>query len=205
MRRRALLLVTVSVAAVLAGTATGAKPFHRHVVGGQGVSVATPPSWIAVDRRAVLSGDIVEKLSRQNPRLAPFIRPLAQPSSPLEFIAFDPAVRGGFATNVNVVVVPLAGAPTFAAYRQALLAELRVLVPSGKVEQSVVTVHGAQALRVRYRFRLTVGTPFTVQALQYAFPRNGRSVVVTYTTLPRQASGYAATFRSSAASIRFSR
>jgi hypothetical protein len=43
-----------------------------------------------------------------------------------------------------------------------------------------------------------------VQTLQYAFMRPGRSVVVTYTTLPSLAGRYHATFVRSAASIRFS-
>jgi hypothetical protein len=68
-----------------------------------------------------------------------------------------------------------------------------------------VTVAGVRGLRVRYRFQLKLGTTYTVQTLQYAFLREGRSVVVTYTALPSVAARYEATFQRSAGSIRFLR
>jgi hypothetical protein len=120
----------------------------------------------------------------------------------MKFIALNPKVQSGFATNVNVVVVPVQTGITFAQYRQALLSELGGIV-TGKLQQSVTTIAGARALRLTYRLRLSLGRAVTVQTLQYAFLRPGRSVVVTYTTLPTLSSSYAATFRKSAASIRF--
>jgi hypothetical protein len=162
-----------------------------------------PASWIAVDNR--VPAHVVERLSRENPRLAPFMRGLAQRNSPMKFIALDPVVRNGFATNVNVVVAPVPAGVTFSDYRRGLVAELRSLVGTGRIAQSEVTVAGARGLRVRYRFQLKLGTTYTVQTLQYAFLRPGRSVVVTYTTLPRSAARYEAMFERSAASIRFSR
>lgn len=166
------------------------------------MSLAVPASWVATDKG--VSPAVIDELARQNPKLAPFLRGAADPSSPVKFIALDSKVRGGFATNVNVVVVPLANGITFDQYGRALAAEVKSAIGSQKLEQAVVPVGGALAIRLRYRLRLTFGRTFTVQTLQYAFLRPGRSVVVTYTTLPRLSSGYAATFRRSATSIRFS-
>lgn len=199
MRRVVLLLVLVALTEV---SAPGAEGFRRHVVRGEGISLAVPAAWIATDKG--ISPAVIEELARENPRLAPFLRGFAGPSSPVRFVALDPDVRGGFATNVNVVVVPLATRITFQQYKRALIAEVRSAVGSGRIEQAVVSIGDARALRLRYRLRLTLGRAITVQTLQYALPRSTRSVVVTYTALPRYASGYAATFRRSAASIRFS-
>jgi uncharacterized membrane protein YfcA len=201
MRRGAALLALVSVAGALAGTAAGAQRFERHVVPAQGLSLAVPAPWVVVDSR--LPKEVVQRLSRENPRLAPFLSGLSQPGSPITFIALDPVVRSGFATNVNVVVVPLSGSLTFAQYQQALVSELRT-VGAKNMQKSVVTIGGVRAARLSYRFQLRLGKTFTVQTLQYAFLRSGRSVVVTYTTLPSHAARYEPTFKRSAASIRFS-
>lgn len=190
----------VVVVALVAGSARGADGFRRHVVPGEGISLAVPATWVATDQG--VSPAVVERLARENPKLAPFLRGLGGPSSPIRFFALDPNVRDGFATNVNVVVVPVSAAMTFAQYRQALVAELRSAVAS-RIDQAVVSISGARALRLRYHLRLTFGRTITVQTLQYAFLRPGQSVVVTFTALPRFASAYAGTFRRSAASIRF--
>jgi hypothetical protein len=199
-RRVPFALAAVVLAAATLVSATSAESFRRHAVRGQGISLAAPASWVATDRG--LSPAVVEQLARENPKLAPFVRGLGGSNSPMKFIALDPKVRNGFATNVNVVVVPAQTAISFTQYREALLAELRSIV-TGKIDQSVTKIAGAQVLRFSYRLRLTLGRTVTVQTLQYAFLRPGRSVVVTYTTLPSLSGSYAATFRKSAASIRF--
>ena len=202
MHRAWLTLAVVVTATIGVGSAVAAESLRRHVVPGQGLSLAVPTSWVATDRGVTAAA--VDRLARENPKLAPFVRALGGPNSPMMFIALDRAVRDGFATNVNVVVVPAPSGISFAQYRQALATELRSLVVGGKIDDSVVTVDGSRALRAAYRLRLTLaGRSVTVQTLQYAFLRPGRSVVVTYTTLPRLAAAYAATFRRSAASIRF--
>ena len=201
MRIVAVTLAVVVGAASLTGSAVGAERFKRHALRGQGVSLAIPVSWVAVD--ASLPRSTIEQLSRENPKLAPYIGQLLGPGSPAKFVALDAALRGGFATNVNVVVAPTPTL-TFAQYRRVLVAEIRSVVGSAPIDDRAVTVGGARAVRLSYRLTLRLGRKYRVQTLQYAFPRPGRSVVVTYTTLPGQASRYAATFARSAASIRFS-
>lgn len=200
MRVAAAALVAAVAAASLVGQAVGAERFKRHAVRGQGVSLAIPTAWKAID--ASLPESARRELERKNPKLAPYIRQLSGPNSAAKFLAFDPALRSGFATNVNVVAVAIPSV-TFAQYRTALVAEIRSIAGSTP-KSSVVTIGGQQALRLDYKLRLTVSTPITVQTLQYAFQRPGRSLVVTYTTLPSLKSRYAPTFARSAASIRFS-
>jgi hypothetical protein len=195
-----LLAVAVALAAAsLVEAAVRTDRFERYAVPGQGMSLAVPASWVAVD--ASLPRAIVERLARENPRLAPFLAQVSGPASPAKFLALDPVVRQGFAANVNVVVTPIP-ALTFAQYRGALVAEVRS-VAGPAIDDTVVTIDGVRGVRLGYRLRIRLGRAFTVQTLQYAFPRRGRSVVVTYTTLPSERSRYAATFARSAASIRF--
>jgi predicted N-acetyltransferase YhbS len=199
-RRAALFAIaalTVTVAAV--ATASAATPFKRHAVKGQGVSIAVPAAWIAIE--SGIPQSVIEELSKQNQALAPYIDQLATPGSPMKLLALDPTLHAGFATNANVVVVPVPAGTTFDLYRLGVVAGLRALKP-GRIAQRVVTIGGKKALRVSYRFRITLGRPRTVQTLQYAFLRGARSIVVTYTTLPSLASRYAGTFARSAASIR---
>jgi hypothetical protein len=199
-----VLLVSLAVLAgttALVGPGLAAERYKRHPVPGEGMSLAVPASWKTVD--ANLPPATLREFERQNPRLAPYIRQLMGPNSPARFLAFDPALRGGFATNVNVVAVPVPNV-TFAQYRAALVGEIRSIVGSEPIDARTVTVGGRRALRLAYRLRITAGTRTTVQTLQYAFQRPGRSVVVTYTTLPSLKSRYASTFTRSAASIRFS-
>lgn len=200
MRAAVVVLVVALAATSVAGQAVGAERFKRHAVRGQGVSLAIPAAWKAID--ASLSEPALRKLERENPKLAPYIRQLSGPNSAAKFLAFDPTLRSGFATNVNVVAVAIPSV-SFEQYRTALVAEIRSIAGSTP-KSSVVTIGGQRALRLDYRLRLTVSAPLTVQTLQYAFQRTGRSVVVTYTTLPSLKSRYATTFARSAASIRFS-
>jgi hypothetical protein len=203
MRRAALALALALALVVVAGSVVGSALAvdRRHVVRGQGISLTMPASWVATEKS--LSPAVLEQMARENPKLAPFVRGLVGPNSAMKFIAFDPNVRSGFATNVNVVVVTVPAGVTFDQYQELLVAGLRRIVP-GRIEQTAATIDGVRASRLSYRLRLTLGRTVTVQTLQYAFLRPGRGVVVTYTTLPGLKSSYAATFRRSAASIRFS-
>jgi hypothetical protein len=195
-----VVLATCAAAAALVGQATGAERYKRHAVRGEGLSLAVPLSWKTID--AQLPPATLAQFERQNPTLAPYIRQLTGPNSPAKFLAFDPTLRGNFATNVNVVSVPIPNVP-FAQYRAALVGEIRSIVGSEPVHARTVKVGGVRALRLDYRLRITAGATVTVQTLQYAFQRPGRSVVVTYTTLPALKRRYGDTFARSAASIRF--
>jgi hypothetical protein len=202
MRRVVLVLSALALAAALVGSAGGASGFKRHSVPEAGVSLSVPASWVVISSK--LPPALVDRLLRDNPKLAPFMQSLRSPSSPTKFIALDPAVRKGFATNVNVVVAAVPSWMTFPYYRKALPLEIRNIA-QGPVQQRAMTIHGARAVRLLYHLPLHFGgRSFTVQTLQYAFLRKGRSVVVTYTTLPALAGRYARMFSSSAATIRFS-
>lgn len=201
MRRSLAFVFVVGAAAVaLVAAAAAADRFERHAVPGQRMSLAVPAPWVTVD--ASLPPATIERLQRQNPKLAPYLAQLTGPNSAAKFLALDPAVQGGFATNLNVVVAPIPSV-TFDQYRAAIASEIQRLLGATNVDQRVVTIDGVRGVRLSYPFRITVGRTYTVATLQYAFPRGGKSIVVTYTTLPRLKARYAAAFARSATSIRF--
>jgi hypothetical protein len=201
MRRVLIGLLLGVVATSLVGSASAAERFKRHSITGQGMSLAVPAAWVAVD--ATLPRAAIARLGRENPKLAPYLGQISGPGSAAKFLALDPALKGGFATNVNVVAAAIPSV-TFDQYRTAIVAQIQAIVGSAKVDHRAVTIGGIRGVRLSYAFRITVGRTYTVSTLQYAFPRPGRNVVVTYTTTPRFASAYAPTFARSAASIRFS-
>lgn len=202
MRRSLVALLAGLLAVSLVSSAAGAERFKRHSVPGQRMSLAVPAPWVAVS--ANLPASTIDRLSRENPKLAPYLGQLSGPGSAAKFLALDPTVRDGFATNANVVVAPIPSV-SFAVFRAAIVNEIQSLVGSAKVDHRPVTIDGVRAVRLAYPFKITIGRTYTVATLQYAFMRPGRSVVVTYTTLPRLKTLYAPTFARSAASVRFSR
>jgi hypothetical protein len=199
-----LLAALVLVVTALASPAAGADRLKRHAIAGERVSFGVPSSWVALSGREIRSGAILDQLARENPRLAPFIRSFTQSGSAVKFVALDPALKGGFATNVNVVSFATPAGLTFEQYPQALLAELQRLTRGAKILEAPVRIGGSRGIRLSYRFRLNAaGRAFTAQTLQYGFLRGGKSIVFTYTTTPRHAAAYARRFQASASSIRF--
>ena len=72
----------------------------------------------------------------------------------------------------------------------------------GGVQSSYVTLPSGKAVRLRYKARYGTTSPVLVQR-QYILLHDGVSAVLTYTTLPKLESAYAATFSRSATSFRF--
>lgn len=197
--------------ALLAAVAApaGAQPdanWTRHR--GQGFSVELPASWAdASNARARLLAE-TRRLAGDNPELAAVMDRLLAAGSAnvaVRMIGFDLApssLRSGFATNVNVVhektELPLA------LWRQAALKALTgmsfVVQP---IWSQTVRLPGGNAVRFTYRARFTLGRKRVDTAItQYAFVGGGSAFVLTYTTLPRLAAGYRATFEQSARSFR---
>lgn len=204
MRRR---LVLVSAAALLAaGIASSAVAAqHTFSIPGYGTSVGLPSTWKSVNYRQILKPGVLEAFAHDNPDLAGSFAAMAQPNSPIKFFAYDPNVANGFATNVNVVIIPLGAKLTFAQYRQRLAGELATVSSVSHLHSTAVRLPAGQAVRLTYHLKVTAAQrSITVQTLQYGFLHAGRSVVFTYTTLPPSGRFYTGVFATSAKSIRFS-
>ena len=122
-------------------------------------------------------------------------------------IAFDLApssLRNGFATNLNVVAERTDAAAGGLAPGGAEAARAgRLRRPADLVADGDAAGRQGRAPHVQ-KARFNVGGRRLDTAItQYALVKNGAAVIVTYTTLPKLAKSYRATFERSARSLRF--
>jgi hypothetical protein len=199
------------VIALLAAVAApaGAQPagaWTRHE--GQGFSVSLPASWADASKDRARLVRETRRLAGDDPELAATMDRLLAAGNAnvaVKMIAFDLApasLRAGFATNMNVVRertdLPLA------AWVQA---SLKALTSMSFIVQPIwsrtVKFPAGKAARFTYRGRFTLGGKrFETAITQYGFIRNGSALILSYSTLPRLAAGYRATFERSARSFR---
>ena len=101
-----------------------AASYRTYTVPAAGVSFQLPASWKVIDAKHVLTSAQVATLSKDNPELAGPLSEVNKPNSAVKFFGFDPAIAGGFATNVNIVAVAIGQTVDFATYAQALAREI---------------------------------------------------------------------------------
>ncbi|HEU0304720.1 MAG TPA: hypothetical protein VFR32_09070 [Gaiellaceae bacterium] len=205
MRRLLLAIAIVAALAAPAGAQPGAG-WERHR--GDGFSLALPSSWADASKdRARLLRE-VRRLTGDDPKLAAIMDGLVAAGSgnlAVKMIAFDlsrSSLRTGFATNLNVVrertSLPLS------LWRQEALKTLnRMDFVVEPIWWRNVKLPAGKAVRLTYRARFNLGGKRLDTSLtQYALVKDGAAFVFTYTTLPRLAAGYRATFDRSARSLR---
>jgi len=187
-------LLLAAVAAVSGAHATAAPPTRAHLVPGFGVSVRLPATWKAVDPSVLRQPKLVKEIVEKNPSLSEeLLRKVFGPGSPVEFLAFDPDLHNGFATNLNLIVAPLRGL----SLRDWLVGQL-----PARVRPRVVRLPAGPALHVASTGLVRLG-PAPLFTDQYTFARGSRAYLFTYTTRVSTAGQYRATFAASARSIRF--
>lgn len=203
--RRAAILGVVLVA-LLAPVAAASAPagLVRTQVPGARASIGVPGSWRSIDAKKLLEPGTLARFERDNPSLKPALDALARSGTSAVFFAFDPDVRNGFATNLNVVVERLPAHVSVGAYGAAArqqISRLPTLVSS--VELLSGKLPAGAAVRLRYRLRVTAaGKTYVVALRQFALVRGLEALVFTYATLPAREGHYASTFEASARSIR---
>jgi hypothetical protein len=212
--RRALLVLTPFVLA-LAGCGGGDERsdggFSKRTDGTLTVyelsephfSLGVPMSWTAITREELRETGAVGRFSKDNPGIAPMLEGILRPDSPMKFIALDPAVQQGFVTNVNVVVQKVPEDMELSDLAQSSAAELKSLGVVRGLRTSVVSLPAGDAVKITYQMQLRYGSATrTVATLQYALLDDGKSYVVTYSTLPDLEQRYAPAFDTSARSFR---
>ncbi len=173
-------------------------------VASAGFSVAVPEPWRTISADEFSDGGEWESVVTETPALAPYAEAFQGPDSVLKFAAVDPSVQDEFATNLNVIVEELSSDATLEEYEEAFISQLEQL-PNvvGAIDRQRVELPAGPALRASYRLTLlTSGKTWTVSTRQYALVDDGRAFVLTYTTLPAQATAYDDTFTRSAESLR---
>jgi hypothetical protein len=205
-RRLFLAIAVVGAVALPAGAQSGSG-WTRHQ--GEGFSLELPASWADESRdRARLLRE-VRRLAGDEPQLAALMDNLLavrNTNLAVKMIAFDLApssLSTGFATNLNVVAERTA--MPLAAWRKEALKQLaKVDFVVQPIWWRMVTLPAGKAVRLTYRARFNIGGKRLVTAMtQYALVNRGAAVILTYTTLPKLAKGYRATFDRSARSLKF--
>ena len=178
--------------------------FTTYAVPSANFSIAVPQSWRTFKADEVFAdGEALDELERENPEFAQYRDALSDPRSPMKLVALDPKVRGGFATNVNVVAQDVPDDFTFEDFAQANEAELRTLsgVTAG-LESNEVNLPAGRAQRLTYQARFTFsGQERSITTLQYGLVVDGWAYVITYTALPEYADEYRDDFERSAGSF----
>lgn len=204
--RRFALLVAVLAFVALPAVASSGSGWVRHQ--GEGFSVALPSSWIDEKDRGRLIREI-RRIAADDPELASIMESLSnarEGNIAVKLIAFDLAktsLATGFATNLNILrersSVPLA------VWRQSALEQLnRARFVIQPIWWQNVNLPAGKAVRFTYRARFgnVGGKQLHASLTQYALMHNGSAYVLTYTTLPKLAKAYRATFDRSARSLR---
>ena len=159
-----------------------------------GFTISVPQEWKTANIDEVIDQGALDEIRKEDPELADQIEPIAQPGSPVKFVAIDPDVQDDFATNANVYVEEVPEGVTREQYFDATLQQVTEAL--GAPEQEHVTLPAGEALRLSYEQEIASGRNIAI--LQYILFENGTGYVITYTTLPDRSSEYAETFESSA-------
>jgi hypothetical protein len=188
---------STTAAATQRGEAT-----RLHEVPAAGFSLRLPSDWRSIDSTNALESAL-DAFGNENPEVERYLGAVVE-NELIEFFAFDPDVEGDFATNVNVIRFPTDGTAPFEEWSERVVAEAeRLPTRVGEVEHTREELPAGEALRVAYENEFRTGTAeTTVATLQYVVLGDEHGYVLTFSTLPEQAEGYADVFRAAAESFR---
>jgi hypothetical protein len=162
-------------------------------IDGDGVSIAAPEQWQAMDVDALSMGS--EEFSQAFPDVPPDLveQGLATAQEGAVLVAFDVS-DPDFSSSVNIIEVPLeAPLSEVGGY-----AELQLQALNGEiVESGQVTIPAGEAVRVAYTIPVTLpdGTSRSVGGVQYYLPTGGHTYIVTITADAALADQMIDTFR----------
>ena len=183
------------------GTVAG---FTTYAVPSAHFSIAVPRSWRSFTaEEAFADSTALDQLTRENPEFAQFRDALSDQRSPMKLIAIDPNVRGGFATNANVIAQDVPDDFSFEDFARESEAELQALegMTTG-LRSETVDLPAGKAQRLTYTGHFTFsGQERSIATLQYGLVAGGWTYVITFTTLPALADGYENDFERSIGSF----
>jgi hypothetical protein len=184
----------------------GGWPLYE--VPAEGFALALPPGWRRFDMDPKTFEASFNGVLAQNPQFGAMAGNLRQQmASGVKFFGLDEATLGtGFATNVNVVRVPL---PPAGGLDAAVADSVKQLESLPNVVKPVARERLPAGGRERLRFRMTMnaaaGRSATVVVTQYLAVRDKDGYALTLTTLAEQEAKYAATFEKVGQSFRFTK
>jgi hypothetical protein len=188
--------------------AEGGWPLYE--VPAEGFALALPPDWRQIDMNPATFEAKFQETLKQNPQFEALHANLRQQvMAGTRFVGFDEAtIQTGFATNVNVLRLPLPPGGTLdTAAAQSLRDLEKVPNVTKPIAHERVKIATADSERFRYKVTAQVA-PGQTQALsitQFLFVKGTNGYMVTLTTLSAREVHYAATFEKIGQSFRFLR
>jgi len=175
-----------------------------HRVADHGFEISLPADWRTISPSEALSQDEIREIREQNPEISRYLDAVTGPNSPIKFFAFDPDAVNGFATNLNVIVLPVGEAVTLDELVEAAQTELeRLPTRTSEVEEERVELPAGKAARLRYRQTIeTDGGTQELATTQYSMVEAGTSYILTFTTLPEELDRLDPVFLAAAESFR---
>jgi len=189
------------------GSPEPAAGMTRHEVKEHGIAIGLPDDWRAVSPGEVLSDKEMQELGGENPSIAPYLEAVSGPKSPIKFFAFDPDVKKGFATNLNIIVAGGAEGASLDDLAEAAVAEIEKLpTVTSEIKEDRVDLDAGEAVRLRFQQRFKAeGSAVEVSTTQYGLIVDGTSYILSFTTLPEQLKAYEDDFGAAMQTFKVSR
>lgn len=116
-----------------------------------GFAVAFPAGWQVLQHRDAAWPGVISSLARVNRGLAPYLRALVTPDSPLRLFGFDRRTTRGVATTATVLVSHQRFGAAYEEWSPAVLHALRRLHGLAAVSGRRLAIPAGDAMLVQYR------------------------------------------------------
>lgn len=150
-----------------------------------GFAVAVPRRWVARTRTELPDERALVRFSWEHGDISGYFEPLTQ-ETPIEFVAADPRVRSGFATNLTVLVQELEPGTDVAAYAAQAVADIQATGANlrGEVSTGAETLPAGEAATVTYEREVVVPEETLVlETRHYLLVEDGRGYALTFATV----------------------
>jgi hypothetical protein len=186
----------------------GGWPVYEVKTGGFAISL--PPSWRQIEMDPATFDAKFKEVAKLNPELESMRENLkSQVLAGLKFFAFDPASSTtGFATNINIVRLPLPPGASLDSIVSEIVRLLETL-PGFVKPLDHERLQSPSGERDRFRYKRSMAVPgrgtLTLALTQFALAHGSEYVVVTMTTLGERDHEYASDFDKIGRSFRFTK
>jgi hypothetical protein len=174
----------------------------------EGFALALPPDWRQFDMNPVNFEKKFSQALKEDPDLGAIHEIIRQQiKSGMKFFAFHkPSLKSGFATNLNVLRVPVPDEATLdevVAENLTQLDGLTTVVKPFTHERVRMATGDRERIRYQVSMQNPGGKSATVAITQFVLVKGTDSYFVTFTTLPDRKAQYTDTFEKIGKSFRF--
>jgi hypothetical protein len=173
----------------------------RHRVRSPRFSIGVPEGWGIYDQQNPASKKEIALLRSDDPAFAAYLEAMRKPNSPFVLFAVRCGGDDGYATNMNVVAIPIPAEGGFEDFRAGAIDGIAATGAEPEVEDLMLPA--GRAVRLSYQRELgSPGVETMVAVTQYFVYARGHAYILTYGTLPHLADTWVGVFDASARSLR---